>query len=108
MPLQPFGQPRQDDPGGGDDDDAEEHGVGLERLAAIVDHVADAFAAAEHLADDNADEAERYGLAHAGQDERDGTGHDDSGENLPVRRAERAGGAQQVAVDGAHASYRVD
>jgi len=68
----------QDDTSQGDDHHAEEHGIRLERLAAVVHHVADPFAAAEHLADDDADQPESHGLADAGQDERDGAGLGDT------------------------------
>ena len=68
-----------------DHDDAEQQRVGLERLAAVVDHVADALAAAEHFADHDADQAERDGLADAGEDERHRARDRHGLENLPVR-----------------------
>src|SRR4051812_15443041 len=89
MPFEALGQPGERDARERDDHHAKEDGIRLNLLAAVIHHVADTFAAAEHLADDNADQPERHRLPHPGEDERDRARDDDRGEDLPVRRAVR-------------------
>src|SRR5882757_4921577 len=87
-----LGGSAEDDAGERDDEDADEQGVGGKGLSAIGDHKTDALAAAKHLADHDADEAQGHALPHARQDERHGAGYGYGRENLAIGGAEGACG----------------
>src|SRR3954462_14770018 len=98
VPFEALGQPGKRDARKRDDHHAKEDGIRLERLAAVIHHVADTLAAAEHLADDDANQPERHRLPHPGEDEWDRARDDDGGEDLPVGRAVRPCRSKQIAI----------
>ena len=78
-----------------------ENDIGLELLAGILDHGADAMLGAQKLGHEHADQRLPHCKPQPAKDERHRTGQRDGAKDLQIARAEAASDAQQMLIEAA-------